>query len=113
LRAWFGINIYVALLFILFYFLFVQIICPSAAVIVGRTCETPLPGSKLISSPEISPIGSVPQRNKSVTRLNFSSGMMSVDSSIFSPSHSPLGEYDVLHLQTTAQYISHLGQCRL
>ncbi|XP_023714377.2 uncharacterized protein LOC111868179, partial [Cryptotermes secundus] len=64
---------------------------PSAPVIEGRTYGTPFPRSKLISSPEISPIGSVHQRNKSVTRLNFSSRMMSMEkSTTSSPSMSPL-----------------------
>jgi hypothetical protein len=97
----------VALLFIYFLliFLFIQILCPSAPTIDSRTYGTPLSGSKLISSPEISPIGSVHQQNKSVTRLNFSSRMMETDrSTTFSPSDSPLGEYELLYLQTTIHF---------
>ncbi|XP_069674726.1 uncharacterized protein bora [Periplaneta americana] len=78
-----------------------NILCPSTPVINHRTYGTPLPGSKNVSSPEISPIGSITSmhhRNKSVTRLNFSSRMMSVDNSASSsPCLSPLGMAPIKH----------------
>ncbi|XP_021931134.1 protein aurora borealis isoform X2 [Zootermopsis nevadensis] len=75
-----------------------RILCPSTPVIDSRTYGTPLLGSKLIPSPEISPIASVHQRNKSVARLNFSSRMMATDNATtFGPSDSPLGMVPIQH----------------
>lgn len=88
-------------------FLFIQILCPSTPVIDSRTYGTPLLGSKLIPSPEISPIASVHQRNKSVARLNFSSRMMATDNATtFGPSDSPLGERELVYLENYNTFCS-------
>jgi hypothetical protein len=85
------------LIFYFIFFIFFQILSPSAPVIRSRTSGTPHSGSKLIASPEVSPIGSV-QQNKSITRLSFGERMMLMDKSTrFGPSVSPLGKCKFLN----------------
>lgn len=86
--------------FFIHFFLFFQILSPSAPLINSRTYGTPHSGSKLIASPEVSPIGSV-QQNKSITRQSFSERMMLMDNSpSFRPSVSSLGKCECLRWYT-------------
>ncbi|KAJ9601649.1 hypothetical protein L9F63_000182, partial [Diploptera punctata] len=65
--------------------------CPASPVIKGRNDDTPISGSKFeITTPEISPVGIEHDRNKSVTRLSFSTRLLTFEKSCLGSSLSPL-----------------------